>query len=51
MLTGAPDEVLERLRDYAERGVRRVMLQHVDHTDLDMVRLIGERIAPEVRAL
>ena len=51
VLTGAPDEVLERLRDYAERGVRRVMLQHVDHTDLDMVRLIGERIAPEVRAL
>jgi hypothetical protein len=27
------------------------MLQHVDHADLDMVRLIGEEIAPELRAL
>jgi alkanesulfonate monooxygenase SsuD/methylene tetrahydromethanopterin reductase-like flavin-dependent oxidoreductase (luciferase family) len=50
-LTGTPDEVLERLRDYADRGVRRVMLQHLDHTDLDMVRLIGERVASEAQAL
>jgi len=35
VLTGTRDEVLERLRDYAAAGVRRVMLQHIDHTDLD----------------
>ena len=27
-------------------GVERVYLQHLDHTDLDMVRLIGDRIVP-----
>jgi alkanesulfonate monooxygenase SsuD/methylene tetrahydromethanopterin reductase-like flavin-dependent oxidoreductase (luciferase family) len=48
VLTGTPDEVLERLRDYSAAGVRRVMLQHIDHTDLDMVRLIGERIVPRL---
>jgi len=51
VLTGTPDQVCERLREFGRRGVRRVMLQHVDHADLDMVRLIGEEIAPEVRAL
>jgi len=51
VLIGTPDEVLERLRDYATQGVRRVMFQHIDHTDLEMVRLIGERIAPELRGL
>ena len=33
-------------RDYAEAGVERVFLQHLDHADLDMVRLIGEEIVP-----
>jgi alkanesulfonate monooxygenase SsuD/methylene tetrahydromethanopterin reductase-like flavin-dependent oxidoreductase (luciferase family) len=51
VLTGTPGEVLERLKEYAARGVRRVMLQHLDHTDLDMVRLIGEQIAPEAERL
>jgi alkanesulfonate monooxygenase SsuD/methylene tetrahydromethanopterin reductase-like flavin-dependent oxidoreductase (luciferase family) len=51
MLTGMPEQVLEQLREFGRRGVRRVMLQHVDHADLDMVRLIGAEIAPELRAL
>jgi alkanesulfonate monooxygenase SsuD/methylene tetrahydromethanopterin reductase-like flavin-dependent oxidoreductase (luciferase family) len=51
VLTGTPDEVLERLRAYAAAGVQRVMLQHLDHADLDMVRLIGETIAPQARDL
>ncbi len=49
VLTGTPDDVLERLQAFAAQGIRRVMFQHLDHTDLDMVRLIGERIAPEMR--
>ena len=32
--------------DYAEAGVERVFLQHLDHTDLEMVRLIGEAVVP-----
>jgi alkanesulfonate monooxygenase SsuD/methylene tetrahydromethanopterin reductase-like flavin-dependent oxidoreductase (luciferase family) len=51
VLTGTPEQVLERLQEYAARGVGRVMLQHLDHTDLDMVRLIGERVAPEMERL
>jgi F420-dependent oxidoreductase-like protein len=45
-LVGTVDEVVGRLRVYREAGVERVFLQHLDHSDLDMVRLIGEEIVP-----
>ena len=45
-LIGTVDEVLERLAEYRAAGVERVYLQHLDHTDLDMVRLVGDRIVP-----
>jgi F420-dependent oxidoreductase-like protein len=45
-LVGAVDAVVGRLGAYREAGVERVFLQHLDHTDLDMVRLIGEEIVP-----
>ena len=48
MVVGEVDEVVARLRAYADAGVERVFLQHLDHTDLEMVRLIGEEIAPAV---
>jgi F420-dependent oxidoreductase-like protein len=41
-LTGSVDEVAERLRDYERAGCERVMLQHLLHTDLEPVRLIGQ---------
>jgi alkanesulfonate monooxygenase SsuD/methylene tetrahydromethanopterin reductase-like flavin-dependent oxidoreductase (luciferase family) len=40
-LFGTVDEVAERLRDYERAGCERVMLQHLLHTDLEPVRLIG----------
>ena len=40
-LAGSVDEVAERLRDYERAGCERVMLQHLLHTDLEPVRLIG----------
>ncbi len=43
-LVGTVDEVLSRLEAYREAGVERVFLQHLDHSDLDMVRLIGEEL-------
>ena len=46
VLVGTVDQVVARLREYAEVGVERVFLQHLDHTDLDMVRLIGEAVVP-----
>jgi F420-dependent oxidoreductase-like protein len=45
-LVGTVEEVVGRLRAYREAGVERVFLQHLDHSDLDMVRLIGEEIVP-----
>jgi F420-dependent oxidoreductase-like protein len=47
-LVGTVDEVVARLRLYADAGVERVFLQHLDHADVDMVRLIGEAIVPAV---
>jgi F420-dependent oxidoreductase-like protein len=44
VLAGTVDEVLARLHAYGEAGVERVFLQHLDHTDLEMVRLIGDEI-------
>jgi len=47
-IVGTVDQVIERLNDYAEAGVDRVMLQHLDHADLDMVRLLGSEVVPAV---
>ncbi|HKI91996.1 MAG TPA: TIGR03560 family F420-dependent LLM class oxidoreductase [Gaiellaceae bacterium] len=45
-LVGSVDEVAARLRDYAQAGCERVMLQHLLHADLEPVRLIGRELAP-----
>ena len=42
---------MSRLADYAEAGVRRVMLQHLLHDDLEAVALIGRELIPRVAAL
>jgi alkanesulfonate monooxygenase SsuD/methylene tetrahydromethanopterin reductase-like flavin-dependent oxidoreductase (luciferase family) len=47
-ILGTIDEAAERLRAYEDVGVERVMLQHIDHTDLEMVELIGRELAPAV---
>jgi F420-dependent oxidoreductase-like protein len=40
-LAGSVDEVAERLRVYERAGCERVMLQHLLHSELEPVRLIG----------
>jgi F420-dependent oxidoreductase-like protein len=45
-IVGTVDQVLERLAEYAESGIGRVMLQHLDHPDLDMVALVGDEVIP-----
>ena len=47
-LIGSVDEVAERLREYERAGCGSVMLQHLLHTDLEAVRLIGSELAPAV---
>ena len=41
-LLGTVDEVAERLRELEAAGVRRVMCQHLDHADTEMVAVLGE---------
>ena len=45
-LVGSVEEVTERLRAYELAGCDRVMLQHLLHTDLEPVRLLGRELAP-----
>jgi F420-dependent oxidoreductase-like protein len=39
---GTVDQVVERLRSLEAAGVGRVMLQHLDHADTEMVAVLGE---------
>jgi F420-dependent oxidoreductase-like protein len=48
-LVGTVDEVMERLYCYQQAGVERVLLGHLIHDDLEMVRLVGEELAPALR--
>jgi F420-dependent oxidoreductase-like protein len=48
-LVGSIDEIAQQLRDLEQAGVERVMLQHLQHHDLDTVELIGRELIPAVR--
>ena len=48
-LAGTVDEVVERVGELRELGVTRVFLQHVNHSDDEMVAVIGERLLPSLR--
>ena len=50
-LVGTVEQVVERLRAFAEAGVQRVFLQHLVHEDLEMVALVGREIVPAVVSL
>jgi len=47
-VVGTVAEAVERLREFEEAGVDRVMLQHLLHEDLDAVALIGRELAPHL---
>lgn len=47
-LVGTVEEVVARLQDYERAGVERVFLQHLDHADVEMVRLIGTDVLPSL---
>jgi F420-dependent oxidoreductase-like protein len=48
-LISDPGEAVSRLSELAEAGVERVMLQHLEHKDLDVVQLVAEEVAPQLR--
>ena len=41
-ISGTVDQVVERLREYEQVGVERVMLQHLVHEDVEMVNVLGD---------
>jgi F420-dependent oxidoreductase-like protein len=43
---GTPDDAVRQLAALADAGVERVMLQHLDHRNLDVLRVIAEEVAP-----
>jgi alkanesulfonate monooxygenase SsuD/methylene tetrahydromethanopterin reductase-like flavin-dependent oxidoreductase (luciferase family) len=45
-LAGTVEEVAERFEELRAAGVMRVFLQHLNHSDDDMVRLIGDQLTP-----
>jgi F420-dependent oxidoreductase-like protein len=47
-IVGTLDACVEALRALRDLGLSRVMLQHLLHTDLEMVELIGRKLAPAV---
>jgi F420-dependent oxidoreductase-like protein len=48
-LVGTVDEVAERIHALRALGVSRVLLQHLNHDDDDMLALAGERLIPGLR--
>jgi F420-dependent oxidoreductase-like protein len=47
-IVGTVDQAVAQLRALEQAGVERVMLQHLLHTDLELVALLGQ-VAPAVR--
>jgi F420-dependent oxidoreductase-like protein len=47
-LGGTPDEVIEKLRAFADAGATRAYLQVLDLTDLDHLALLAEQVMPHV---
>ena len=45
-LAGTVEEVAERIRELEAIGVTRAFLQHLNHSDDDMVALVGEQLLP-----
>jgi F420-dependent oxidoreductase-like protein len=43
-IAGTVDEVAEQMRTLADAGVERFFLQHLDHSDLEMVELLGGEV-------
>jgi len=47
-IQGTVDEVVARIRAYADAGVERLMLRHLLVEDLAMIELLGREVLPQV---
>ena len=48
-LAGNVDEVVAKIQSFADAGARRMYLQMLDLEDLDHLRLVAERVMPQVK--
>jgi F420-dependent oxidoreductase-like protein len=48
-LAGTVDEVIEKIQSFATAGAQRMYLQVLDLADLDHLRLVAERVMPQVK--
>ena len=48
-LVGSTDEIVRQIETLEQAGVERIMLQHLQHHDLEIVERIGREIIPAVR--
>ncbi len=51
IISGTPQECVERMMEYVDAGVRHFLYTIPDVAEMDMLRLAGEEILPEVRNL
>jgi alkanesulfonate monooxygenase SsuD/methylene tetrahydromethanopterin reductase-like flavin-dependent oxidoreductase (luciferase family) len=49
-LYGTPDYLADRLAEWLKVGVSRIYIHYHDVTDLDQIQLLGEEVAPRLRA-
>ncbi len=47
-LVGTPQQVIEQIGSFAEAGCDRIMLQHHNQTDFEVLELIAKEIMPRV---
>ncbi len=47
-LAGTPDEIVQRIGEYAELGCQRIYLQTLDLADLDHLELVAGRVMPQL---
>jgi F420-dependent oxidoreductase-like protein len=45
-IVGTPDQAIVRLREYADAGVERIVLNHHLYDDMDMLELLGTQVLP-----
>lgn len=50
-ICGTPDQVLEQMAQLGGAGLKRIMLQHLLHDDIESVELIGREIIPQALTL
>jgi F420-dependent oxidoreductase-like protein len=50
-LVGTVDQVLDRLREYADVGTQRLLVHQLVHTDLEAIELIGRELIPEAERM